>query len=199
MLKISRIVIVVVLVSALTAVVHADMVHFSKLNVENNNYETVCKHQDCQCADLFNSVDFYNAIDFHPLSGQLPSNINNNIREVSQGQNSLVLKDESSSLLFCLSALIGMGFCSSAHWMKKHSLGFIPEWYHSGGPHQIGHSFAVNPDLLLNAPTPYFIEPVYSAEDSFEKYHLRKIVISLWRNSQFTPDIIASRAPPNMS
>ncbi len=182
----------------LTAVVHADMVLMSKLNVQKCNSQAVCNNQDNKCTHTFNSIDFCGADDLYPLSGQFLPETNINFRQAPQRQNSIVLKNEQSSLVLCLSALIGMGFCGSAHWMKKHSFGFIPEWYHSGGPHQIGHSFAVTPDLLRTAPAFCFIPPVYTVEDSMPQYRLGTVMY-LWRKSQFMSTVLASRAPPNMS
>jgi hypothetical protein len=95
----------------------------------------------------------------------------------------------------CLSAIIGLGLCTSAHCVKRLSFGFIPEWYHNGGPFQIGHSFAVNPDSVNPVPAYCFVQPVPGAEDFIPQYHLGTIV-SLWRKSQFTADVLAGRGPP---
>jgi hypothetical protein len=198
MLKISRVVTAVVLGSILTVIVHADMVPISSLDTEQGDSHVVCNQQDNQGAILFNSIDYNIDDHLYPLSGRFPQETNVDLRQVPQRQNAVELKNEQSSLVFCLSALIGMGFCGSAHWMKKHSLGFIPEWYHSGGPAQIGHSFAISPDLLRTPPAFCFIQPVLDVEDSIEQFRLG-IVISLWRKSQFTPNVLASRAPPDMS
>lgn len=100
-----------------------------------------------------------------------------------------------SSLHLCLCALMGLGVCKSAPWMKRLSFGYIPEWYHDGGPHQIGHSLAIPPESLCPVPICCFVQPDDRAEEFIIKHSLRTIV-SAWRKSQFTPCILASRGPP---
>lgn len=113
-------------------------------------------------------------------------------------QPSITLMDGTSSLNLCLSALLSLGLCSSFHWVRKINLGFIPEWYHDGGPCQIGHSHALCPNNIRLIPADCFVQPISPAKDSLAQYHTRA-VMSLWRISQFTPNIIASRPPPNKS
>ncbi|MFC1634011.1 hypothetical protein ACFL5Z_04155 [Planctomycetota bacterium] len=99
------------------------------------------------------------------------------------------------SASLCLYALMGMGLCSAPHWIKKLHVGHIPEWYHDGAPFQIGHSFAVSPETLYPVPVYCFMQPDDTVEELIPQYRQRA-VISLWRKSQFTPDVIASRGPP---
>lgn len=108
------------------------------------------------------------------------------------------LTDSTSSLKYCLSALISLGLCCSGQWVKRLSLGFVPEWYHQGGPFQIGHSHALMPGALCLTQACCFIQP-YCTEDSHLPQYFLKTIISLWRKSQFTPAVIASRGPPDMS
>jgi hypothetical protein len=100
-----------------------------------------------------------------------------------------------SSLSLCLSALMGLGLYSSAHSLKRLSLGLIPQSYHNAGPVQIGHSIAVHPDSVCPIPVCCFVQPVPGAEDIIPHYHFGTVT-SIWRKSQFTPDAIASRGPP---
>jgi len=111
-----------------------------------------------------------------------------------------ILTNGPDSLNLCLSALIGLGLCSSAHWVKKLSFGFVPEWYHNGGPFQIGHSYAVTPESLCHAAVYCFVQPVCTVENFLtqSQYRLGTIVF-LWRKSQFTPTILIPHGPPNMS
>ena len=46
------------------------------------------------------------------------------------------LTDGTNSLSLCLSALIGFGLFGSAKYIRTVSFGFIPDWYHDGGPIQ---------------------------------------------------------------
>jgi hypothetical protein len=118
--------------------------------------------------------------------------------QASQSQHPHALTDGTSSLSLCLSALMGLGLCGSIHWVKRLHFGFIPEWYHDGGPFQIGHSRAVSPNTLCTVPAYCFIQPVCTSENPIPQYRLGTIM-SLWRKSQFSPDALASRAPPNVS
>ena len=115
--------------------------------------------------------------------------------QASESQHPQALTEGTSSLSLCLSALMGLGLCGSVHWVKRLHFGAIPEWYHDGGPFQIGHTHAVMPNSLFAAPVCCFIQPVCQVEDALPLYRLGTI-ISLWRKSQFTPAVVASRAPP---
>lgn len=107
------------------------------------------------------------------------------------------LKDGRGSVDLCLYALIGLGVLRSGHWVKRPSLGFVPEWYHTGGPDQIGHSHAVGPDSIC-IPTICFIQPDVTAE-SIEPHYAQETITSLARQSQSRPTILAVRPPPTMS
>jgi hypothetical protein len=100
-----------------------------------------------------------------------------------------------SSFGLCLYTLMGLGLCRSAPWMKKLSFGHIPDWYHDGGPFQIGHSFAISPESLCTLRVCCFVQPDDRTDEFVTKHRLRTIVSS-WRKSQFTPAVIASRGPP---
>ncbi len=106
-----------------------------------------------------------------------------------------VLTDNQSSLSLCLYVLMGAGLCRSLPLMKRLSLGCIPDWYHDGGPFQVGHSHAITPDLCP-ASLLCFIQPQSVTEDSRLKCD-RATITSLVRESLFTPSLLASRAPPS--
>ena len=146
----------------------------------------------------FNSYNFPHVADLDSWSvGFLPQ-ANTDIAQTSEIQHLQSFTNGPGSLNLCLSALLGLGLCSSAHLVKRLSLSFIPEWYHNGGPLQIGHSYAITPESLCSSPVYCFVQPLCTVEDSFTQYRLRTVV-SIWRNSQFTPAVIASRGPPVIS
>ena len=107
-----------------------------------------------------------------------------------------ILRYEQDSLSFCLYALLGLGLFKSVPCAKRLSLGVVPGWYHDGGPFQIGHSSAISPDCLNPTPVYCFIQPESRGEALMPQYQRRGIV-SLWRESQFTPAVLTSRAPPH--
>jgi hypothetical protein len=131
-------------------------------------------------------------------SAELLPCINSDVDNAAKIENPVSLTSGYSSLNLCLTALISLGLCSSVHWVKRISLGFIPDWYHSGGPFQIGHSHALMPGTLCPAATCCFIQP-HCAEDNHLPQYLVRTVKSLWRKSQFTPATLASRGPPHAS
>ncbi|HPC94036.1 MAG TPA: hypothetical protein PLU87_03775 [Sedimentisphaerales bacterium] len=117
--------------------------------------------------------------------------------EPAGADEAIALKDGRSSFDFCLYALIGLGMCRSGHWVRRCSFGFIPEWYHSGAPQQIGHSHAVGPDAFCHAAA-CFVQPDEMPDRLMPLYRAGTIPI-LVRTSQSISDVLTSRAPPSMS
>jgi hypothetical protein len=145
------------------------------------------------CDSLFtNNIDLWNN---QPLPvAQADAEVDKPVAEPNP------LTDGTNSLSLCLSALVGVGLISSGHWVKRLHLGFIPDWYHDGGPVQIGHSFAIMPNCLINTPVYCFVQPdSFSNKACLPQAFRFKQIVSLWRDSQFTPDAIASRGPPYIS
>jgi hypothetical protein len=157
-----------------------------------------CERANLQCNNIFQPSNSTCVADLDEYSFRFLSEADADGEQTSGLQNLQILTHEPNSLRFCFSALISLGLCGSFHCVKKLSLGFIPEWYHEGGPFQIGHSHALMPGTLCPAQACCFIQP-----DCMEDYHLPryfiKTVISRWRKSQFTPDVIISRGPPLQS
>jgi len=108
-----------------------------------------------------------------------------------------ILTDSADSFSLCLYALIGLGVFRSGHYVRRCSLSFIPEWYHSGAPQQIGHSHAVGPDAFCHAAV-CFVQ-ADAAPDRLMPHYRAGTIVSLVRHSQFTRTVLASRAPPSMS
>ena len=115
--------------------------------------------------------------------------------QIRETRNVPILTDGQNSFSLCLYALLGLGLCKSVPLVRKVSFGYIPQWYHDGGPVQVGHSFAISPDCLCSAPV-CFVQPDGPAENPIPRYDF-PTVVSRWRNSQLTPAVFASRAPPS--
>jgi hypothetical protein len=111
-----------------------------------------------------------------------------------------VLTDGQSSLTLCLYALLGLGICRSAPFVKRFQLSCVVDWYHSGGPFPIGHSFVISPDCVPLTPFFCFIqrEPT-AATGGLLPHFSQGIVVSLWRQCQFAPITLAPRGPPSLS
>jgi hypothetical protein len=108
------------------------------------------------------------------------------------------LAEGQGSFGLCLYALLGLGLCRSAPLVRKLSFGCIPDWYHHGGPFQIGHSHVIGPDCLCSATVVCFIQPDCTADGLSPQYYWGTIA-SLLQKSQFSPTALASRGPPSMS
>jgi hypothetical protein len=108
-----------------------------------------------------------------------------------------IVVDRSKSFDLCLYALISLGVFRSCHWVKRSSPGLIPEWYHSGAARQIGYSYAVGPDASCFAAV-CFIQPDHTVNVDTTQ-HRPGTIMALWRCSQFTPCVLASRGPPPVS
>jgi len=172
-----------------TASVHADMMPMSAPDIGCGKSPYVLYGQtDLRYSDFSKPFNYPSVadLDLWPV-GLLPGPTADT-GQTSELQNLRRFTDGPGSFALCLYALIGVGLCHAAPWVKKLSFEFIPEWYHDGGRFQIGHSHAVTPETL-------YPMPACMVESHIPKYSQRTIV-SLWRKSQFTPDVIASRGPP---
>ena len=178
-----------------TTGVYADMTQVSRLNAGRRQSPLVCSRADLQYMNFSSSSNCLSIVDLDSWSVKFLPEANADVSQTSEVQHPQSLTNGPGSLSLCLYALMGLGLCSSAHRVKRLSFSFLPEWYHDGGPFQIGHSYAMMPESLCPAPVYCFIQPVCKVEDSFTQYRLG-IIVSLWRKSQFTPAVIASRGPP---
>ena len=183
-----RVIALVMGVLAFGAAAHADMMATPLSEAAYRQAPPVRARGDRQHTPLFTAFDPFSlfATDVPVAKAQVePTGEIPALRIRSDGQ---------SSLSLCLYALIGLGLCRSAPWARRLSLAGVPEWFHDGGPFQIGHSFAVSPDCRCAAPV-CFIQPDHTEQDHIPRYR-RGMVVSLWRTSQFTPTALASRGPP---
>ena len=178
-----------------TTGVYADMTPVSRLNAGRRQSPLVCSRADIQYMNFSSPSNCPSIADLDSWSVEFLPEANADVSQTSETQHPQILTNGPGSLSLCLYALMGLGLCSSAHFVKRLSFGFVPEWYHNGGPFQIGHSFVVSLESLCPAPVYCFIQPVCKVEDSLTQYRLGTVV-SLWRKSQFTPVVIASRGPP---
>ncbi len=193
-----KLLITVGLVLLVTTGVYANMVPVSRLDAGRRQLPHVCGRTDLQYTNLSSPSNFPSVGHLDLWSVEFLPEANADVSQTSEIQHPQILTNGPGSLNLCLSALIGLGLCSSAHWVKRLSFGFVPEWYHNGGPFQIGHSYAVTPESLCPVPVCCFVQPVCTVEDSIPQYRLGTVV-SLWRKSQFTPTVLVPRGPPNMS
>ena len=195
MIKGKRIIALIVGVLVVTAADYADMVPASQPGAGHWPSAAVCSSPVRLCADSLGAFNSPGIADLGAWPVLFLPEKDLEAAQAAQPQPSQVLTDGTSSLRLCLSALMGMGLCGSVHWVKRLHLGFIPQWYHDGGPHQVGHSYALMPNSLCPVPAHCFIQPVCTVGNVIAQYRLG-IVLSLWRKSQCTPRVLGSRAPP---
>ena len=195
MLSWRRLISLIVGALLMSVAVRADMVPVYQLGAERQQARSVCAQTEAQSASLSGLSDSPILGDFDLGTLQLQPEIGADIEQPAQAPPSIELSGGPDSASLCLYALMGLGLCSAPHWIKKLSLGHLPEWYHDGGPFQIGHSFAATPDSLCTLQVCHLVPPDETAEDFLPLYRQRT-VISCWRKSQFTPETIASRGPP---
>jgi len=109
------------------------------------------------------------------------------------GRKTIVLPADLSSITMFLTGFASLGawqFVRSARNGRFH-FGHMPEWYHSGGPTQVGHVVALD----LQNQTPIFCRFDRSGGNPTLAYSLRR-VIHMRRKSQFMLTPAAPRGPP---
>ena len=190
-----RIITAVIGVFVATVSVYADMTPVSQSDAKCVQSSNACSLAELQYTNLSSPSNFPSVADLDLWSVEFFPEAKADVSQTAEIQHLQILTNGQGSLNLCLSALIGLGLCSSAHWVKRISFGFVPEWYHNGGPFQIGHSYAVTPESLCPVPVCCFVQPACTVEDSLPQYRLG-IVTSLWRKSQFTPVVLVPRGPP---
>jgi len=179
----------------ISAAAYADMVPASAPDAGRGPSPRVCSRTCTKCDDCPWACNCPNsAVLDLPSFGSLPK-VNADAGQTSPIQYPPSLTDGASSFSLCLYALMGLGLVRSAPWVKKLSFGCIPEWYHNGGPFQIGHSHAIGPESLCSAPVVCFVQLVCTGEDLLPRYY-HGTTASLLRKSLFTPNVLGPRGPP---
>ena len=141
------------------------------------------------------SLTCYGVCDLDWLPIAAISESSSDVGQIHGTQPPEILADRQNSFDLCLYALIGLGLCRSAPWVKKLSFCQIPDWYHHAGPYQIGHSFAIGPECLGSAAV-CFIQPHSVLVEEPLPRCRGEALISLWRKAQFTPTALGSHGPP---
>jgi len=177
-------------------VARADMVRVSERDGERKPLWHICGQMEYQHTDFSGLHDSSIAIDLDFGPAQfLPQADVDDVGQTSQAPYAIELTGRPDSSSLCLYALMCLGLCSTPHWIRRLSLGFIPEWYHEGGPFQIGHSHAATPESLCSLQVCLLVPPADQEAYLILQYRIRTI-LSFWRKSQFIPSVIASRGPP---
>lgn len=178
-----------------SAVACADMTSAGAPSTQRQKLKAVCSESNIQKPYSSDQSDIYDASALNVRFEPIPLETGPDISQPFETPDAIFLTEGIGSHRLCLYALLALGLYSAPHWIKKSSWGHIPEWYHDGGPFQIGHSFAVPPNSICPLPAYCFVQPVSVSEHLMPRHHLR-IFVSLWYKSQFTPETTAARGPP---
>jgi len=181
-----------------SVVVRAEMVPICHFDIEHRQDSSVCVQSENPPTNQSGLYGCSILDDFGLKDVQIEVETDVDAEPPAQTPPMIELTGGPCSASLCLYALMGLGLCSAPHWIKRLSFSHIPEWYHDGGPFQIGHSFAATPESLCTLQVCNLEPPDDTAEDFLPQYRL-KTIVSSWRKTQFTPDVIASRGPPDMS
>lgn len=193
-----RVKIIPILIGAvsLCAVVRADMVSLSPADTACvSSQPTRCVTDSPSASSSSSSWGFPQIADFGLLLVRSVSQPDVETGQGTKAKSPQILADRQNSLSLCLYALVGLGLCRTAPWVKRLHFGCLPDWYHGGGPYQIGHSFATAPNCLSSVPVACFVQRDYEPED-ISLRHLHGTILSLLRGPQATFWELGSRGPP---
>jgi hypothetical protein len=194
MIKGGRVILSIIIGLAVTANVYADMTPAYTPDAGCPQSQHVCVLTNPGHTNYLTQSGYPVVADLAQLSIEFLPQARADMAPASETQPLLILTDGAGSFSLCLYALLGLGLCGSGQWLKKISLGCIPEWYHDGGPYQIGHRYAVGPQSICYSSA-CFVQPNFIAEHISPEYY-EGTIASLLRKSQFIPTILAARGPP---
>ena len=193
-----RSVFVSVMVSfVVAAVVHADLMPVCGPEAGGKSVAhrgETCDHFVTPCPSLVD--DGLGPPDLTPIPDEWIRLRERDLAGPAEVRHHIGLTDRSTGSDLCLYGLLAAGLCGSGRWVRRLSCSFVPDWYHLGGPFQIGHSTAIAPDSVCRAVV-CFVQPD-SPRPQRTARHRPGTIIALWRRSQFTPGALTSRAPPCM-
>ncbi len=198
MVGVKKTISMVIVALAVASVVHADMMLVSPLEGGYWLSASICEDRvPEQLSDSNQPAAFLCTGDLGLSQTGFPLLLNPEAGQSSETGPALILTDRQNSLTLCLYALLGLGLCRSAPLVKKLHFGCIPDWYHSAGPFQIGHSFAISPDCRPSASVFCFLQPdlAVGTRCLLPRYR-RETMVSFWRKSQGWLTVFASRGPP---
>lgn len=171
----------------------ADMVPVAS-TVDGLVSQGLCVVPDSVAADWCCPLVFWDGLDLALLTPDLSLEGGSGLEQASEVEPVRMLSDGQSSLALCLFALVGLGMFRSVPWVRKASVAVIPDWYQSAGPGQIGHSTAITPDCW---PVPVCgLVKLHHGRSGYPSAESEGTVVSLWRNTQYTSAVLASRGPP---
>jgi len=189
----SRVLIAIFVVMVLGGTIHADMMPVSPRDAGLRI--PACVTASRWSADLLGSFDDLRMPDLDLLPIGWPLDPQGNDPPADEVRAVQLTSDGQNSFGLCLYALLSLGLCRSAPLVRKLSFGFVPQWYHDGGPVRVGECLAISPDCLCAVTICCFIQPDFGAEDPVSRHRFNDVVC-LWLSTQFTPAVLAARAPP---
>lgn len=183
-------------VLAVASVVRADMVPLSERD-SGAQYASVvasdCPRQSPWDNPLLHGGSVVMDLTWSPTG--LLVDVRAGVEQGGARQPACVLTDKTDSRDLFLYALLSLGLCKAAPWVKRLSLGTVPGWYREDGAYQVGRGLSISPEGAHFSWALHSIQPVDGTRSVALRCHQQSIVAS-WRKSQFVPAVVASRAPP---
>jgi hypothetical protein len=193
---ISRTFVALLVVFGAASVVHADMMPAAR-GPFHDPAHSICDSAEQPRIDLHEASQiFLGDIGTHLPPSVFGLHLPARTQQMGDSRAICVLEERASSFSLCLYALIGAGLFQSGHWIKRSSLAFVPEWYHLGGPSQIGRSMAISPDSLCSFEI-CCLQLQGEPEDLRLEFNSGRSE-PLLPKSLFTPNTHASRGPPTV-
>ncbi len=183
--------------ASLCAVVRADMVSMSPTNAGGvSSQQTRLTVDFPRAGPSSPCAGFPEIADFSLLPvGPLPQP-DMGTGQAGETKSPRILVDKQNSVSLCLYALLGLGLCRSAPWVKRLHFSCLPDWYHSNGPYQIGHGYAIAPDCRRSVLMPCFVPSGHKLEDISPRCFPGTIV-SFLRRPEVVCWELGSRGPPD--
>jgi len=173
----------------------ADMVQVFQGDTEHPLPAVICDRDDPHVASAFDTSILCLGADLElPPTGISPDMPVEAIDSGEPPVASLILADKQDSLGLCLYALVSLGMCKSAPWVRRLSVDAITCWYNDG----LGLCSRDGQMALSNSAGPTV--PCLDRWDNWlargtARRHVRAVV-SLWRKSQMAASVLASCGPP---
>ncbi len=182
--------------ASLCAAARADMVSLCPADLGGASSQLNRLRADCPSASSSNvRLGSLEIVDFNRLFVGLGPAPSAQTGQADGTKSPQILADKQNSMSLCLYALLGLGLCRSAPWLKRLHFGGLPDWYHGGGPHQVGHSLSVAPDCRASVPSPCFAPLAYESA-STSPVGFARTIMSLLKGPPIALWELGSRGPP---
>ena len=203
MVKRGRLISVIVMAVAATAIAHADLVPAPWAQAEVARATAVQPRPNPVPTASVSPVLVSSAIsDADWLGSNLPValtpiGLSHSTSDARQGP-VIEMPPAPDSAVLCLSALAGLGVWHLGRSARKLNFGVLPEWYHTNGPAQVGHTTPLDLEFSYAAlPLCRFESP--DTDEPPPPSWLRLVELIEGSYCQYSLPVTAPRGPPSSS